>query len=269
MSGRVMIAGTASNVGKTAVTVGLIAAFRQRGLTVQPFKAGPDYIDPTYHTLAAGQPSRNLDSWLLPHARLRTMFAHATRGEDLALIEGVMGLYDGFDYLGEAGSSAELAKLLQTPIILVLDVRAQARSAAATARGFQLLDPAVPLAGFLCNRVGSAGHYAGVKAAIEGATGLPVLGGIPRTEALAIPERHLGLVPMDERGDTAIAVEAFADTVRGVCDLDAIWQIAQTAPIQGGEGQAAQLSAPTLITEQSAQRPVIAVARDQAFSFYY
>jgi len=269
MSGRLLIAGAASGVGKTALTVGLIAAFRQRGLAVQPFKAGPDYIDPTYHTLAAGQPSRNLDSWLLPHAQLRAMFAHATHGADLALIEGVMGLYDGFDYLSEAGSTAELAKLLQTPIILVLDVRAQARSAAATALGFQLLDPAAPLAGFLCNRVGSESHYAGVKAAIEEATGLPVLGGIPHTEALAIPERHLGLVPSDERENAAVAVDAFAETVRGACDLDAIWQIAHTASILGGEGQAAQLPAPTLITEQPAPRPVIAVARDQAFSFYY
>jgi len=269
MSGRLIIAGTASNVGKTALTVGLIAAFRQRGLTVQPFKAGPDYIDPTYHTLAAGQPSRNLDSWLLPHARLRAMFAHATRGADLALIEGVMGLYDGLDYTGEAGSTAELAKLLHVPIILVLDVWAQARSAAATARGFQMLDPAVPLAGFLCNRVGSASHYAGVKAAIEDATGLPVLGGIPRTEALVIPERHLGLVPTDEREDSAMAVEGFADTVRSTCDLDAIWQIAQTASVDRGERQPARSPAPALIMEQPAQRPVIAVARDRAFSFYY
>jgi len=269
MSGRLIIAGTASNVGKTAVTVGLIAAFRHRSLTVQPFKAGPDYIDPTYHTLAAGQPSCNLDSWLLPHARLRAMFAQATHGADLALIEGVMGLYDGFDYTGEAGSTAELAKLLQTPIILVLDVRAQARSAAATARGFQTLDPTVPLAGFLCNRVGSAGHYAGVKAAIEEATGLPVLGGIPRTEALVIPERHLGLVPTDEREDVVIAVDAFAETIRSACDLDAIWQIAQTAPAHEDERQPGRFSAPALIMEQPAPRPVIAVARDRAFSFYY
>lgn len=270
MTARLIIAGASSHVGKTTLTTGLLAAFRRRGLDVRPFKAGPDYIDPTYHTLAAGKPSRNLDGWMLPHDRLRTLFAHATAGGDLAVIEGVMGLYDGYDYTGEAGSTAELAKLLHAPVVLVLDVRAQARSAAAVALGFKMLDPTVPLAGFLCNRVGSDSHYRGVKAAIEDATGLPVLGGIPRADDLVIPERHLGLTPTSERGDLAALVDGLAELVAQSCDLDALWAIAQGADT---DEPRAGVGLPSVLkpSHGSAFRatPVIAVAQDRAFSFYY
>lgn len=262
MTPRLIVAGAASNVGKTTLTVGLLAALRRRGLDVRPFKAGPDYIDPSYHALAAGRPSRNLDGWMVPHDQLVGCFTQAVAGADLALVEGVMGLYDGFDYRGDAGSTAELAKLLRAPVVLVLDVRAQARSAAATALGFQRLDPAVPLAGFICNRVGSAGHYAGVKTAIEDATGLPVLGGVPRADALAIPERHLGLTPAGERGDLHSLVDGLADLVRENCDVDAILAIARAAPPLAGR-------VPVLPPATGGTRPVIAVAQDAAFSFYY
>jgi len=263
MGAWLMLAGVSSGVGKTTLTVGLLAAFRRRGLAVRPFKAGPDYLDPTYHALAAGRPAQNLDTWLVPHDRLRAAFAAATAGGELALVEGVMGLYDGVDYLGEAGSSAELAKLLGLPTLLVVDVRAQARSAAATVLGFQRLDPAVPLAGVLVNRVGGAAHYAGVKAAIEAVTGLPVLGGLPRLPA-AIPERHLGLVHAGEAGAEAAArIAAIADAVADACDLDAILALARgAAPLAPG-GSASSLVAPP------GPRPTIAYARDEAFSFYY
>src|SRR3954447_12986136 len=162
MGGGLVIAGTQSGVGKTTVTVGLIAALRQRGLAVQPFKVGPDYIDPSYHTLAAGRPCRNLDTWMVPPARVRALFGHACRTADLAVIEGVMGVYDGFGYEDETGSTAEVAKLLGAPVVLVLDAGKMARSAAALAVGYQRFDPELPLAGFIVNRVGSAEHGTGV-----------------------------------------------------------------------------------------------------------
>ncbi len=263
MGARIMLAGVSSGVGKTTLTAGLLAAFRRRGLDVRPFKAGPDYLDPTYHAIAAGRPAQNLDTWLVPHDRLRAAFAVATAGGDLAIVEGVMGLYDGVEYLGEAGSSAELAKLLGLPTILVVDVRAQARSAAATVLGFQRLDPAVPLVGVLVNRVGGAAHYAGVKEAIEAATGLPVLGGLPRLPD-AIPERHLGLVHAGEAGAEAEArIAAIADAVAVSCDLDAILALARgAAPLVAG-------AVPSPFAAPIGPRPTIAYARDEAFSFYY
>jgi len=268
MSGRIVLAGSGSNVGKTTLVIGLTAALRRRGLAVQPFKVGPDYIDPTYHTLAAGLPSHNLDIWLVPHDRLRACFAHAARNADIAMIEGMMGLYDGQEYRGEAGSTAEMAKLLDAPVVVVLDVSAQARSAAATALGFLRLDPAVPIAGFLCNRTGGAGHYRGVKAAIEDATGLPVLGGVPQTDAVAIPERHLGLTPTGERGDLEPLVAALADLIADTCDLNALLALACDAPpLAVAADTGPILSEPP--ASDTDQRTVIAVARDRAFSFYY
>ncbi|MDQ6601117.1 MAG: cobyrinate a,c-diamide synthase [Chloroflexota bacterium] len=268
MSGRIVLAGSASNVGKTTLAAGLIAALCRRGLAIQPFKVGPDYIDPTYHTLAAGLPSRNLDSWLLPHDRVCACFAHATRNAEVAIIEGMMGLYDGQEYRGEAGSTAEVAKLLDAPVIVVLDVTAQARSAAATALGFLRFDPAVRIAGFICNRTGGAGHYRGVKAAIEDATGLPVLGGVPQTDAVAIPERHLGLTPTDERGDLQPLIAALADLIADTCDLDALLGLARNAPPLAVPVEDVS-RIPEKPTTEGGDRPVIAVARDRAFSFYY
>jgi cobyrinic acid a,c-diamide synthase len=262
MSARILIAGTASGVGKTAIVTGLLAAFRRRGLAVQPFKAGPDYLDPTYHALAAGTPGQNLDSWLVPHDRLRAGFAATTTTADLAIVEGVMGLHDGAEYLDERGSTAELAKMLVIPTILVLDVRAQARSAAAVALGMRQFDPAVPLVGVILNRVGSAAHAAGVRAAIEATVGLPVLGSLPRLDAGMIPARHLGLVRADEGADSLALVETLAAAVETHCDLDAILALAGAAPPLADEPQA--FPAPVV-----GPGPVIAYAHDAAFSFYY
>ncbi len=268
---RLLIAGTHSGVGKTTITAGIIAALQRRGLEVQPFKVGPDYIDPTYHSLAAGRPARTLDTWMIPRERVPALFARATRDADIAVIEGVMGLFDGFAYDDDSGSSAEVAKLLRVPVVLVIDARPMARSAAAVARGYQVFDPHVPLAGIIVNRVGGDAHGRGVARAIERATGLPVLGWLPRLDDLAIPERHLGLVPTAEPGRWAAFLQAAASAVERFLDVDALLALAQS-PISNLQspmmetgdweleiGQIPQATAPA----------TIAIARDAAFSFFY
>jgi cobyrinic acid a,c-diamide synthase len=229
MVARLVIAGTHSGVGKTTLTAGLIAALRQRGLTVQPFKTGPDYIDPTYHSLAAGRPCRSLDTWMVPPGRVRALFTHAVRGADVAIVEGVMGLYDGFSYQDENGSTAQVAKLLNAPVVLVLDASHMARSAAALALGYQQFDLDLPLAGFILNQVGGESHGQGVATAIQRATDRPVLGWLPHDPALEIPERHLGLVPTAEPGRWRGFIEAAADRVARHLDLDWLLTIAQEA----------------------------------------
>jgi cobyrinic acid a,c-diamide synthase len=258
----VLLAGTASGVGKTTVTMGLIGALRQRGLHVQPFKAGPDYIDPTYHTRLAGVPSRNLDSWLVPHQRVAALFRQAMRHADVAVVEGVMGLYDGRSGHSEEGSAAQLAKLLGLPVVLVVDVAATARSSAATVLGFQQFDPAVRLVGVILNRVGSARHAQLCREAIEPATGIPVLGALPRSEDVILPERHLGLIPT---GEDMVAESVFTRIVQLVeaqVDLDQLLALSAMAVSPHTEA--------TLFPQEPIPcRARIAVAMDRAFSFYY
>ena len=267
MNMRLAIAGARSGVGKTTVTVGLIAALRRRGLTVQPFKVGPDYIDPTYHTLAAGCPCRNLDTWMVPPDRVCVLFAHAARQADVSIVEGVMGLYDGLGYEEEAGSTAQVAKLTQTPVILVLDASKMARSAAALALGYRHFDPDLPLVGFIVNRVGSERHGRGVATAIEQATDLPVLGWLPRDPALGIPERHLGLVPTAEPGQWQAFIDAAADCVDSHLDLDRLLALIRNVP------PLAPMDMPDPSVRWQASThdscPVIAVAQDEAFHFTY
>ena len=260
---RLVLAGTASGVGKTTLTAAIIAALAARGLQVAPFKVGPDYLDPTYHSLAAGRPCRNLDSWLVPPETLRGLFGHAAKGADCAAIEGVMGLYDGRDGAGEAGSSAEVAKLLRAPIVLVLDVSKQARSAAAVARGFQTFDPAAPIRAFLLNRVGSPRHAALARREIEAATGLPVLGALPRTAEIELPSRHLGLVPSEQQERAGQVVARLAELAEQHFDLSGLLELARAAgPLPVGRSP--------LPDAPSREPPVgLAVARDAAFSFYY
>jgi cobyrinic acid a,c-diamide synthase len=268
---RLIIAGARSGVGKTTLTTGLIAAFARRGLAVQPFKAGPDYIDPTYHTLAANRPCRNLDTWMVPPDRVQALFAHAAGQTDLAVVEGVMGLYDGFSYEEETGSTAQVAKLLEAPVGLVLDAGKMARSAGAMALGYQQFDPDLPLAGFIVNQVGSEAHGRGVATAIEQATGLPVFGWLPRDPALEIPERHLGLVPTAEPGRWQTFIKAAAEQVERYLDLERLLAVAQQAPRLAAPNlsEILGIDQPTGVSGSHPQRPVIAVARDESFNFTY
>jgi cobyrinic acid a,c-diamide synthase len=262
---RIVIGAAASSAGKTTVAAGLIAALRQQGLVVQPFKCGPDYIDPSYHELAAGRPCRNLDAWMLNDSQLLEGFARACQDADIAVIEGVMGLFDGSNWHDERASTAQIAKLLGAPVILVVDIAGAARSAAAVVLGCQHFDSDLLLRGAILNFAGSEGHAKGCAEAITTITGLPVLGWLPRDSKLQIPERHLGLVPGGEHSDSSSLITAIAAAVAARFDLAAIGDLARTAgelPEMALTGKAAQHSA-------RAHRPVIAVARDEAFCFYY
>ncbi len=260
---RLIIAGTGSGAGKTTVTLGLMKALAQRGLSVQGFKCGPDYIDPTYHTAVTGRASRNLDAWMTSPAYVKQTFQRASAGHDISIIEGVMGLYDGKDPLNNTGSTAEIAMITQTPVILVVDVRSMARSAAAIVLGFQQLEPELNIAGVIVNRCGSAGHYTIVKKAIEQMCNIPVVGWLKRDEDMSIPERHLGLVPAIERGELEPLFQRAADVLLEGTDLDLLLELAGSAPPLPLQ------SATHIHITPDTYQPVIAVARDAAFNFYY
>lgn len=262
---RLIIAAPQSGSGKTTVCAGLLAAFNARGLAVTPFKVGPDYIDPTYHTLAAGQSCHNLDPWLLTPDQMVTSFHQRSRHADLALIEGVMGLFDGLSGQDDSGSAAHVARLLRAPVLLVIDVYAMARSAAAIVRGFRDFDPAVQIAGVILNRVGGPAHAQMVQEAIEDTTGVPVVGYVAHDPALQLPERHLGLIPTAEPGQWHDWVERVSTAVSATVDLDRVLAIAEAAP---------PLPPPTNTDAHfqpatSGKQAVIAVAHDAAFNFVY
>ncbi len=258
---RLVVAGTHSGVGKTSVVLGLIAALGRVGLAVAPFKVGPDFVDPAFHAYAAGRPSRALDGWLLPPAELGRTLTRASSGADLALIEGMMGLYDGRAATTDEASTAAVAKLLNAPVILVTDVSAAARSAAATVLGFRELDPAVRLVGVVANGVGSPGHLELVREAIGQVTGLPVVGSLPREPALALPERHLGLTLPGEVPGLDEVINRLGALVAERFDLAAIRALAAAAP---------PLAVPALSPSRATgKRTRIAVAQDAAFAFYY
>ncbi|WP_073482631.1 cobyrinate a,c-diamide synthase [Streptoalloteichus hindustanus] len=262
---RVVVAAPASGSGKTTVATGLVAALRRRGRAVAPFKVGPDYIDPGYHALAAGRPGRNLDPVLVGEDRVGPLFAHGAAGADLAVVEGVMGLFDGRSGTRGYASTAHLATLLAAPVVLVVDARGQSRSLAALLHGFRGFDPAVRLAGVVLNRVGSEHHERVLREACD-EVGLPVLGVLGRHAALEVPSRHLGLVTAAEGGSAARrAVAAMADLVEAAVDLDAVVRLAEAAPELPGAAwdPALEVGTPT------AGRPVVAVAGGSAFTFGY
>ncbi|MDF6041695.1 cobyrinate a,c-diamide synthase [Streptomyces sp. JH14] len=227
---RLVIAAPASGSGKTTVATGLMAAFAQRGLAVSPHKVGPDYIDPGYHSLATGRAGRNLDAYMCGPELIAPLFAHGARGCDLAIVEGVMGLYDGASGEGELASTAHVAKLLRAPVVLVVDASSQSRSVAALVHGFASWDPEVRISGVILNKVGSDRHEMLLRDALD-ESGVPVMGVLRRAEQVATPSRHLGLVPVAERrGDAMAAVAAMGAQVGGGCDLEALMRLARSAP---------------------------------------
>ena len=198
----VVIAGATSGAGKTTIATSIMGALAMRGLRVQPFKAGPDYIDPSYHTVVTGRPSRNLDTWMLSGDTVVELFNRASSTADISVVEGVMGLYDGHSVSTEIGSTAELAKLLGLPVLLILDASGTARSLGAMALGYKSFDPDLNLAGIILNGIGSERHYQMCCEAVTSATGLSITGYLPKRGDFVLPERHLGLVPMAETPDS-------------------------------------------------------------------
>ncbi|HLZ69817.1 MAG TPA: cobyrinate a,c-diamide synthase [Dehalococcoidia bacterium] len=263
MARTIVVAGVHSGVGKTTVATGLMAAFARRGLRVQGFKVGPDYIDPSYHTAVSGRASRNLDTWMLPHEAVVECFQRASAGADLCVIEGVMGLFDGRTGGRGAGSTAEVAALLGVPVLLVVDGWKIARSAAAIVHGYRTFDPRVDLAGVVLNRIAGEGHYRAVAPPIEDEAGVPVVGSLGRDARLTLPERYLGLIPVTEGPVAREYFHALAESVARGLDLERVLRIAR-------EPRPGRRIAEPLFPSEPATRSVrLALARDAAFSFYY
>jgi len=258
---RLVIAGTHSGVGKTTVTLAIMAALRMRGRRVQPFKTGPDFIDPGHHRAATGRPSRNLDGWMLGADLNRQIFVHGAADADLSIIEGVMGLFDGSSPVNEIGSTAELAKQLDAPVLLVIDGSAMARSAAAMVLGYARFDQELQVQGVLFNRVSGAGHYTLLKEAVEAETDVAVLGYLKPDAAVEIADRHLGLVTAMER-DTDELYTRLGKAAAETIDLDRIEALA-------GSCRAWPVAAPLPRVSNHGRTIRIGVAQDQAFCFYY
>ncbi|WP_246805205.1 cobyrinate a,c-diamide synthase, partial [Desulfosarcina cetonica] len=216
------MAGTHSGAGKTTVTLGLMAALADRGYTVAPFKVGPDFIDPGHHGRITGRVSRNLDGWMLSEAYNRSAFARHAAGADIAVVEGVMGLFDGYDGRSEAGSTAQMAKWLGLPVVLVVGARSMARSAAALVQGFERFDDQLTFAGVLFNHLGSPRHLSYLQEAMAGHVRMPILGGLMRDTAIAIPERHLGLVTREDHDPSTAVRRDLAAMIESQLDLDAL-----------------------------------------------
>jgi cobyrinic acid a,c-diamide synthase len=279
-----------SGVGKTTLSVGLARALRRRGLRVAVFKCGPDYLDPTYLSRASGQQSQNLDGWMMGQGAVLDTFADAAAGADVSLIEGVMGLFDGASAESDEGSTAQIAKWLAAPVLLVADAGGMARSIAALARGFAEFDPELNVAALACNRVGSARHLELLRAALasappfagRGGRALPLLGGLGKQSELAFAERHLGLHSADRESVPEALLERWADQVEQGLDVEALLRLARSAPALPSAGSALALPsagyAPALPSagvareaggELVARRCRIGVALDAAFHFYY
>jgi cobyrinic acid a,c-diamide synthase len=259
---RLTIAGTHSGVGKTSIATALMAALTRRGLRVQPFKIGPDFIDPGFHRVACGRPSRNLDGWMLSPQTNLEILAQASEDANIVIIEGVMGLFDGSEAGTHAGSTAEMAKWLGSPVLLVIDASAMAGSAAALVYGFEDFDPDVQLVGVVCNRVGGAGHASLLREAILGHCRARPLGFLPQEDKIALPERHLGLVMASEILSDERLTE-MANWIETNVDLDGLLTIARQ------ESRPIESPGPSTSRVRTGPRARIGVARDAAFCFYY
>ncbi|KOX31327.1 cobyrinic acid ac-diamide synthase [Streptomyces sp. NRRL F-4707] len=272
-----VVAAPSSGSGKTTVATGLMAALCARGLAVSPHKVGPDYIDPGYHALATGRAGRNLDAYLCGPELVGPLFLHGARGCDIAVVEGVMGLYDGAAGEGELASTAQVAKLLRAPVVLVVDASSQSRSVAALVHGFVSWDPEVRIGGVILNKVASDRHEALLREAVD-SVGVPVLGVLRRAARVDVPSRHLGLVPVAERHAQAVdAVAAMAAQVADGCDLEALVALARGAGTWGctawdaGEALVSSPPPPLPVPSPGAAPPGprVAVAGGAAFTFSY
>ena len=257
---RLLISAAHKSSGKTTVTLGLCAALAERGLIVQPFKKGPDYIDPMWLGLAAGRPCHNLDFYCMSHAEILTTVGHYSTSADIALIEGNKGLYDGLDLDG-SNSNAALAKLTRAPVILVLDARGMTRGIAPLILGNQAFDPEIEIAGVILNQLGGSRHEAKLRAVIEHYTDVPVLGGVHRDRSMQIIERHLGLVPSNEELAALDRITRIRTAIKDQVDLNRLLALAGRAPLVFEP-----LPAPPLSTGKPVR---IGIARDAAFGFYY
>ncbi len=260
---RAVIAGTGSAVGKTTISTGIMRALSDE-YNVQPFKAGPDYIDPTYHGLATGNISRNLDSFFMSDGQIREGFERGMKisGANFGIIEGVRGLYEGISSLGNVGSTASIAKALNSPVILILNSRSLVKSAAAIVIGFKTLDPSIKVEGVILNHIKNRNHYLKAKEAVEKLSDTPVIGGIPRNAEIKVEERHLGLVPAIERENILQSIEKWGVVMSENVDLDALISIMRDADklSKGRE---------PLWHEGNRKKVKIGVAMDEVFTFYY
>jgi cobyrinic acid a,c-diamide synthase len=257
---RVLISAAHKSSGKTTVTVGLAAALAARGLVVQPFKKGPDYIDPLWLSAAAGRPCRNLDFHTMPPGLIRATFERFSRGADISLVEGNKGLYDGVDLQGE-GSSARVASWLQAPVVLVIDTTGMTRGIAPLLLGYAAFEPDLRIGGVILNKVGGPRHEGKLRDVVAHYTDIPVLGAVHRDSGMQILERHLGLVPANEQAGAGAAIARLAAAVAAQVDLDALLAVAASAP-------PAEVF-PDPVPAQSAPDLCIGVIRDAAFGFYY
>lgn len=266
---RIVIAAPHSGSGKTTLTLGIMDALKRRGLRVAPFKVGPDFIDPGYHRLVTGTPSVNLDGWMCGLGFVGSTFAHHGAGADVAVIEGVMGLFDGIGGLSEAGSTAEIAKALAAPVLLVVDARSQARSAAALVHGFASFDPGVRIAGVIFNNVASANHERILREALAASSPeIALIGCLPKDPALAIPSRHLGLLTAEENPLSGEFLRHLGHVIDRHLDLDAILTLADCAAPPVPNADAAPVPG-VAAAIPDAGRVRIAIARDAAFCFVY
>jgi cobyrinic acid a,c-diamide synthase len=259
---RMVIAGTGSGVGKTTITIGLMAALMKKCLTVQGFKCGPDYIDPSYHTAVTKRASRNLDSWMLTKDLVLDIFTHGSQGSDISIIEGVMGFFDGKSPETNEGSTAEISMITKSPVLLVVNCESMARSAAAIVKGFQLFAEGPNIVAVIVNKVGSEGHFQLVKKAIEQECHVPVIGYLKRELDIEIPERHLGLIPSMERGELDSFFDKLGMLVSETVDIDRLLELALAEHLEAS-------SESSIFEKQREHLVKVAVAKDGAFNFYY
>lgn len=258
---RIILAGTGSAVGKTTISTGIMKALSEK-YNVQPFKVGPDYIDPSYHTLATGNTSRNLDSFFMSQSQIRDSYNKAMEDKDLAIIEGVRGLYEGIDSINDIGSTASVAKALDAPVILIINSRSLVKSAAALVLGFKELDKEVNIAGVILNKVKNKNHYLKTKRSIEEITNVEVIGGIERNDKITIDQRHLGLVPAVERENSINHINNWSEVIKQSIDLDRLMEIMKEAPKINSNLE-------PIWNKLNKEKVKIGVAYDEVFNFYY